>query len=569
MAEQNKTVAPKPADTKPVLQVTHVPVGDIHPSPFNRPDRSGFDEKSIAELAASIREKGILQPLVVRKNAKGFELVCGERRWTAAREAKLPTVPVLVRDCSDNEARELQIIENLQREGLHPIEEAKGYRDLLQQRDLKTGKSVYTIETLAYKLGKSVAFLYARLKLLKMPQLAQDAMYSGKLNHSIALLLCRIPDPKLQKKATFEILDPNGLVGDDEAARVRRALNPESEPMSYRRAKNHISMKYMVRLKGTPFPQEDADLVPVQITDGERIAGGKCSDCPWRTGNLKRLFPDLEATDVCTNPACFQSKKQAEWKRANDKAKAQGHTLLKDGKAREIFSDGKLESRSEFVDVKDIFPGEKKKTWEQVLGDKLPDQLVQARDDKRKVHFLIPVDHAVQAAKQVGRTVAKPKAPATSSYDPEAYRREEAERKARIAMLESVLAVALQQVTKAARGEPALAWWRWVARTVAESTSGALKLLEIKSSDAIDKMDAAECRAVLIACLFFDRPLSWQGDIEASVEDACDFYKVDLKALVAKAKADAKAEADKAKADAEKAKAAPAKPADTKADAKK
>src|SRR3954469_10883560 len=94
-------------------------------------------------------------------------------------------------------------------------------------------------------------------------------------------------------------------------------------------------------------------------------------------------------------PNLFQTQKEAAWKRANEKAKAQGHTLLRDGKASQLFSHGELsEWQHEYVDVRGTFPGEKKKTWEQVLGKHLPDSLIQARDDRQKVHFLIPLDLA-------------------------------------------------------------------------------------------------------------------------------------------------------------------------------
>ena len=138
--------------------------------------------------------------------------------------------------------------------------------------------------------------------------------------HVSALLIARIPDAKLAHKAACEVLDIYNHGNDEE--REKRALDPENEPMSYRKAKEHIQSNYMKRLRKTKFDQEDATLVPVEMVNGERRCGGKCSDCPWRTGNLKLLLPgeaketlraDWEpiAADVCTNPSCLKKKTDA------------------------------------------------------------------------------------------------------------------------------------------------------------------------------------------------------------------------------------------------------------------
>ena len=128
-------------------RATHeVAVERITPSPF-QPRRS-FDEAKIDELAASIRNQGIIQPLVVRPNSDGFELIAGERRWRAAMKAGLIRVPVVVREASDHEALQLALVENLQREDLNPIEEATGYRRLQEEFH-------WSQEEMAEKVGKS------------------------------------------------------------------------------------------------------------------------------------------------------------------------------------------------------------------------------------------------------------------------------------------------------------------------------------------------------------------------------------------------------------------------------
>jgi ParB/RepB/Spo0J family partition protein len=546
--------------TKPVQEVIRrFRLDELHPSATNRPDRSGFDDKSIAELAESIRGPGIIEPLIVRKNphGKGYEIVCGERRWTAAKLIKLATAPCVVRELLDSEAREIQIIENLQREGLHPVEEAKGYYDLLSQKG-GGGKPLHTIDSLAKKIGKSTVFIYGRLKLLKMPEVALRASYTGKLSASNALLLARIPDPKLALKATLEVLDPYG--NGDGPEREKRALDDENEPMSYRKAKEHIQTNYMVRLKGSPFNQEDEDLVPVQVQDGERLCGGKCSDCPWRTGNMRALFQDVDSADVCTNPTCFKKKKEAAWKRASEKAKAQGHTLLRDGKAGQLFRDGQLsEWQHEYVDVRGTFPGEKKKTWEQVLGKHLPDSLVQARDDRQKVHFLIPLDLAREAARKAGRTLPKAESNGHQRYDPEEERRkEEARRKKheRAEIIAGSIGSAIFEKAKASK--PAVEWWRWMAQAVVdgheEQWAEHLGYKTVKEfSQALEKASEDQCRAILVAVVWLASPVTWQGDIGDAMLTAADFYKVDHKKIAAEKAAEFKVQ-EKAQAEAAKAK---------------
>ena len=129
-------------------KIVKLSTSELHPSPENRPDRSGFDAKSLAEMAGSFKVQGIIEPLIVRpaqngKTGKGYEIVCGERRWTAAKLEgipkeiikdlglqKLTEVPCVVTEMSDTEVREVRLIENLHREGIHPIEEAKAYKAL-------------------------------------------------------------------------------------------------------------------------------------------------------------------------------------------------------------------------------------------------------------------------------------------------------------------------------------------------------------------------------------------------------------------------------------------------------
>lgn len=153
----------------PSLQVE---VGRITPNPL-QPRRS-FDEVKISELAASVRDQGIIQPLLVRRSGDGYELIAGERRLRAAVQAGLREVPVVVREAGHSETLELALIENLQREDLNPIEEASAYRRLHEEFDL-------TQEEIAHKVGKSRPAVANAMRLLLLPQEAQQLVAMGKL----------------------------------------------------------------------------------------------------------------------------------------------------------------------------------------------------------------------------------------------------------------------------------------------------------------------------------------------------------------------------------------------------
>jgi ParB family chromosome partitioning protein len=163
------------------LKFEELPTSAIRPS--TRQPRRSFPEAGIQELAASIREVGILQPLVVRSTEGGFELIAGERRLRAAKEAGLDRVPVLIRQAGDNESMELALVENLQREDLNPLETAAAYQALMEGFGL-------TKEQLAHRLGKSRAAVTNTLRLAQLPDRIRSLLADGKLTegHARALL---------------------------------------------------------------------------------------------------------------------------------------------------------------------------------------------------------------------------------------------------------------------------------------------------------------------------------------------------------------------------------------------
>jgi ParB family chromosome partitioning protein len=169
-----------------------VAVNRISPSPFQ--PRKDFADEALEELAESIKAQGLVQPLVVRERGDHFELIAGERRWRAARRAGLATVPVIVRPATDPEALELALIENLQRENLNPIEEALGYRQLIEQFHLRQ-------EDAAQKVGRSRVAVANALRLLKLPEEVQGLVRSGQLSVGHAKVILGLTSPEQQKLA--------------------------------------------------------------------------------------------------------------------------------------------------------------------------------------------------------------------------------------------------------------------------------------------------------------------------------------------------------------------------------
>lgn len=309
--------------------------------------RRNFDKVALAELADSIRKVGLLQPIVARPSGKdgGFEIVAGERRWMAAKQAGLDAVPVTVRDLTDEQVLEIQLVENLQREGLHELAEAEGYEALMKSHG-------YTVDQLVDKLARSRAYVYSRLKLLALAKESRKAFYEGKLNASTALLLARIPDGGLQKQALKELTEETRWAGR----------------MSVRMAQEHVQQKYMLRLSEAGFPTDAADLVP---------AVGPCTTCPKRTGNQPELFGDVKSADVCTDPACFQKKRAAQTALRIADATSAGQTVITGAAAKKLIS-GAYSSPVGYVKLDDhCYEDPKNRRWRQVIGKAVTPVLIE------------------------------------------------------------------------------------------------------------------------------------------------------------------------------------------------
>jgi ParB family chromosome partitioning protein len=200
--------------------VDTLPLREIEPDPAQ--PRKTFEETSLAELAASIAEHGLLQPIVVRPNVNGgYTIIAGERRWRACRIAGLTDVPVIVKDVTDEQAMELALIENLQREDLDPVEEACGIKDLMERYGL-------TQEQAARQLGKSRSALANSLRLLGLPPKALELLKSGFISAGHAKVILGLPTAEMQDEAAQLIADHQLNVRQAEAL-CKKMLNAEKK----------------------------------------------------------------------------------------------------------------------------------------------------------------------------------------------------------------------------------------------------------------------------------------------------------------------------------------------------
>jgi ParB/RepB/Spo0J family partition protein len=316
MAKEQSTqdAAPMAAATMRMLAVSAIEESLTNP-------RTQFDQVKLAELAASIAASGVHQPILVRPlpgtrlaDTFGFrrageplpthELVAGARRLRACRMAKVAEIPVMIRDLTDDQVLEIQIVENLQRDDLSELEEAEGYERLMQHSGLSA-------EAVGAKIGKSKSYVYARLKLTALCTEARAALREGKLDASKALLIARIPDHTLQVKA-LKIICNQDYYG---------------QAMSHRQAAEYVQHEFMLRLDAARFKIADATLVP---------DAGSCRECTKRTGYEPELFADVKSADTCTDPVCFHRKEDAHVARMREEAHERGQTIIEGREAKAL-----------------------------------------------------------------------------------------------------------------------------------------------------------------------------------------------------------------------------------------
>jgi ParB family chromosome partitioning protein len=267
-----------------------VPVTALTESSSN--PRKRFDKSSLSELAASFKAQGVLAPLLVRElDESKYEVIAGARRLRAAKIAELKNVPVRIVQLTDAEAVEAQCVENLQREDIHPLEEALGFKSLLELG------APYNIAHIAGRSGKSEAYIYGRLKLADLIPAVAEAFLKDEITIGHALLIAKLQASQQQEAfaAAFR-----GMWTSEGNSQV---LIPVRELAAW------IESNILLQLASVPFDKQDETLVPT---------AGSCVNCPKRTGFNKLLFADVRR-DSCTDPQCFRAKVDAHVAKTTEK----------------------------------------------------------------------------------------------------------------------------------------------------------------------------------------------------------------------------------------------------------
>jgi len=510
-------------------------VRTIREIPLDAIEASAIDvrstPKAIDELADSIREHGVLQPLLLHAadpaGAGPFEIIAGRRRLAAARVAGLATVPAIVEDRPPHERLELQLIENIQREDLDPIEQARGIAELQRLGE--------TIETIAKRLGWGVRKTYATRQLLDLDEVVQEGVREGDLTPSVALLVARIPK-KLQREAAVQVTG-----------------------MPFREAKVELG-GFSRPLFEAPWDQDDAELVP---------KAGACTACPHR-------FDDDGEAALCLNEDCFDAKRKAFGARRIQEAAAAGATVLKPKAAKGVFERRYDHRRggevwrptkaSGYVGLDERCDADPKgRTYRKLLAKAAP-PVVLAPSPAGDVVELVAAPDAKAALKKAGVELQKP----SRSTSPDlAYRRQQAEwrKKAELenvakAAVRGELVAAIEQTSTLESGE----FWRLLAAAaVAEVWYDHLKQtarrrgLEVKGDvhgaigAAIANASAAEAKAWTVELLCH------RGDYRSRREflhEACGLYSIDHAAIEKRVRAAAAAAAKPKKKPAAKKKPA-------------
>jgi ParB family chromosome partitioning protein len=299
-------------------ELKYLPLGSIRESKTNH--RTYFDPVQLKELAASIEANGVLEPILVRpltlkfkesdpQPALAYEVVFGHRRLRAAVLAKLGTIPARIKSMNEQQVLEVQLIENLQRQDVHPMEEAQGFALLLKCQG-------YTADLIGEKIGKDRSYVYKRLQFNALTDSLKNAFTSNRINIGHALLLCRLqPDDqaRVEKEHLYREYWESEFEDDRKAKKVKTTLDVKE-------LNRWIHQELLLSLAAVPWDKGDALLVP---------AAGSCITCPKRSGANLDLFDDLKkGDDRCLDRACFTGKLQAFIARRMEEAEAAGVKLV-------------------------------------------------------------------------------------------------------------------------------------------------------------------------------------------------------------------------------------------------
>lgn len=214
--------------------IVQMKLNDIEPD-INQP-RKVFDDEKLDELCESIKEHGVLQPIIVAKKDNYYQIIAGERRWRASKKAGLKTIPAIVREYDEKKTREVSLIENIQRQDLNAIDTAKAIRELMENHDL-------TQEELAKTLGKSRSSIANTLRILNLDERVQDLIQEGKLSEGHARTLASIESPQKQYKLAMDIINLDLSVRDAESMAKDEKSESKKKPVNKKKSKLEIIYK--------------------------------------------------------------------------------------------------------------------------------------------------------------------------------------------------------------------------------------------------------------------------------------------------------------------------------------
>lgn len=327
---------------------------------------------NIPELAETIRAVGLLESLKVRPSGDGYELVEGERRLRALRlnaekHGGPDSARCEIRILSDQEADELRLVANLQREGFTPLEEAAGYATMRDRHGL-------SVEEIGQRFGVGKNTVYKRLKLLDLGPEARKALEAGEINASVAVLVAQRPSHKVQAQAVVRLKE-RGITSHEAAAEL-------------------LLQEFGYELRRAPFDREDPLLT----------SASECSKCPHNTRNQRQLDGKSSA-DVCTNSPCYAEKVEAHVAKEKGKATEAGKRWLPAAEAKAAFHGAdEIPATSDYVDLEAVCyeDNRKRRTWRQLLPAEAMPPLCAARNPRGEVRTLVLKADAVAAARAAG-----------------------------------------------------------------------------------------------------------------------------------------------------------------------
>jgi len=258
-------------------EILYVQSGQIKPNPFQ--PREEFDQQSIEELAQSIKEKGVIQPLLVRRKGENYELIAGERRLRAATSLGLNEIPIIVREVSDQDSLELALIENIQREGLNPIEEAHAYQHLMDKFNI-------TQEKISEAVSKARVTITNTLRLLKLPHEIQEEMKKGRISFAHGRALLELEDANQQRKLVQQVIS-KGL-----SVRELENLLKKSRPKLAKRSIGHGQREPMVAV----FEEQLQHALATKVRISKRKKRGHITIEFYSEEDLQRIVNVVKAS---------------------------------------------------------------------------------------------------------------------------------------------------------------------------------------------------------------------------------------------------------------------------------